>query len=329
MSTQPPYYIPNINRDASLDTYLADRSSLHTDYSGYTSDTDGSSFYSGGGKRDPKLKCQFICESPLMTNQGQPQIIELDLSPTGVSWDYDLRYQIYNTFGGQVVQILGVDIKNVQITGRFGFESWFGKQFSGSAWTSLYQDANGIGVDQQYVWKNDPSVKNGLMQMAHWFRAYFSSITQPYYDQYPMYFSFPHRGWWWPIRPRVFPNIKFSQEDFAPTWTVEADYLQYLQDQKIQGDILQVVKDDIGRLTDGVGNFTDFLNFAGTANFDNLSSQSNTISQRYSSHFTSSPGGAAAFVNSSAPMDLAHMYQSGLSIPWNSNLLSDLGIKGL
>jgi hypothetical protein len=311
-----------------VDPVISNNSSLHTDYSSYLNDQDGSKFYSQGGKRDPAYKCQFICESPNMADQKQPQIIELDLAPTGVSWDYNLRYQVYNTYGGQVVQILGVDITGLTITGRFGFESWFGKKWGGTAngWSSLYQDGT-MGSDFQYVWKNDPSVKNGLMQMAHWFRAYFNSITQPNYDQFPMYFSYPHRGWWWPIRPRSFPNIKFSQEDFAPTWTVEADYLQYLQDSRIQGDILDDVKADINKLTPGVGTYTNFLQFsqpgtaASTPQFEKYSEIVGlSYFNRYLSH------GANNSLNTTAAQEAVNLYNNGMSFVYSSSFLTDLGI---
>jgi hypothetical protein len=306
----------NSNIRDFTDPTVSNNSSLHTDYSAYTS-SPGSAFYSDGGFRDPKLKCQFICESPGMQNEGQPAIIELDLAPSGVSWDYDLRTQVYNTIGGQVIQILGVDIKNVKITGRFGFESWFGKKFDGNAWTSLYHQDESIGKDTQYIWNNDSSIKNGLMQMAHWFRAYFKIVTQSSYDQFPMYFSYPHRGWWWPIRPKSFPTIRFSQEDFGPVWTVEADYLQYLQDTRIEGDILSQVQADIQKLTPGVGIFTDFLNFSdpnATLLLDKT--KLGTITNKY-----------GQYVTSSGIEEALNLYNNGMSFPLSASYLTDLGIK--
>jgi hypothetical protein len=321
-------------RDDITDPVISNNSSLHTDYGAYKS-SPGSVFYSAGGFRDSKLKCQFVCESPNMGAQGHPSVIELDLSPTGVSWDYNLRYQIYNTYGGQVVQILGVDISGLTITGRFGFESWFGKKFDGtkSKWGSLYNDISTIGQGQQYVWDNDPSVKNGLMQMAHWFRAYFNSISQNSvagdgYDQFPMYFSFPHRGWWWPIRPRSFPSIKFSQQDYAPVWTVQADYLQYLQDTKIQNNILADIQQDINTLTPGVGTFTDFLNFSqpktGLPSNYNIQKYTSLVGTNYGSYLSH---GANNSLNTTGAQEAVNLYNNGMSFVYSSSFLTDLGIK--
>jgi hypothetical protein len=297
----------------NVDTQLLNQSSLQTDY---TKASTG--FYSPGGQRDSQLKCQFICESPNMLKQNQPTLIELDLAPTGVSWDYNLRYQVYNTLGGQVIQILGVDIQNVKITGRFGFESWFGKHFSGSAWTSLYKN-DSVGSSKPYVWDNHASFKNGLIQMAHWFRAYFNVITQPNYDQYPMYFSYPHRGWWWPIRPRAFPTIRFSQQDFAPYWTVEADYLQYLQDgtSSLEKTVISSVQNDLNNLNNGVGVYTDFLKFSdpqtafGTADI-------NTYAQKFGNSYSTYANAGTAAVDLYA--------NNGFSVPITAQQLVDIGI---
>jgi hypothetical protein len=295
------------------DPLVINRSSLHTDYTNATE-----SFYSEGGIRDPKFKCQFICESPAMGAQGQPQMIELDLAPTGVSWEYNLRTQVFNTYGGQVVQILGVDISNVTISGLFGFESWFGKKFDGKKWNSLYNQNEGAGRSQQYVWQNDSTVKNGLMQMAHWFRAYFNAVTQPGYDQHPMYFSYPARGWWWPIRPRSFPTIRVAQESFAPTWVVQADYLQYLQDQVIQNSILDSVKAEIDKLTPGVGTYTEFLQF--------MEPQTNIPPANAVTNLQNNMTHYGSYVSNTSAAEAAQIMQNGLSFVWSGSFLTDMGI---
>lgn len=319
----------NFQNSSVYDPVLSNQSSLQTDFS-----SAGSAFYSPGGKRDNQLKCQFICESPKMAEQGQPSVIELDLAPTGVSWDYNLRHQIYNTIGGQVIQILGVDITKVVISGRFGFESWFGKQYDPykQTWNSLYNTESSIGNDKPYIWKNDPNVKNGLMQMAHWFRAYFNSITQSGdgghgYDQYPMYFSFPHRGWWWPIRPRAFPNIKFSHGDFAPYWMVEADYLQYLQngvDGSLESETKSSIEKDMANLTNGVGVYTDFLKFIDPS-IVNASAEINTYATKFGNSYGSYTAGLAAAETYLNVGGLNGVTPSSGVL--NTALLTDIGIK--
>lgn len=209
-------------------------------------------FYREGGHRDKDLTCKFVCTAM------EPKEIVLGLSPTGVSWDYNLRTQVYNTLGGQVVQILGVDISNIKIQGYFGFERYFGVDIDPRA-----GHVSGYKGEVNYDWKKDPNFKNGLIQMSHWFRSYFNNITQTgNYDRHPMRFVYPHRGWDWVIRPREFPKVRFAHDEVAPQWEVNADLIEYLQDHFIVKQIIYKVKEDLKNINNGVGQFTEFIKYS-------------------------------------------------------------------
>lgn len=253
-------------------------------------------FYREGGRRDPELKCKFICSAM------NPTEIELGLSPTGVSWDYNLRTQVYNTLGGQVVQILGIDITNLKIQGYFGFERFWGVEIG-----SRGRHVSGYDGERSYKWQTDPSFKNGLVQMSHWFRDYFNLVTQTGdYDRAQMRFTYPHRGWDWVIRPKEFPKVRFAHDEVAPQWEINADLVEYLQDHFIVRQINYKVKEDLNRLQAGVGKFTEFLKFSEPATKSRaaVSSSARALGTRYGD-----------YVNSFGKDELEALVARGFSYP--------------
>lgn len=249
--TGPPK--PSQPRSAYLENYLsntgkmADEGTLKTNNWG-----DSRTYYYEGMARDHDNYCEFRVPGKVVS----PNVIRLPLPPSGITWDYNLRYQAYDTIGGQVVQILGVDIKNVTLSGLFGFESHWGKRYNRGRVESLYETEG-----KMVPWRDDPNVRNGLLAFAHWFRSYFNAITQAGdYDKVPMRFSYPHKGYEWVIRPYSFPSLRFANDEVAPKWEIQCDIVEELQGH-VTKDITSKVKFDLKGINNGVG-FTEFIQWS-------------------------------------------------------------------
>ncbi len=117
--------------------------------------------------------------------------LNLRLPPTQVEWDYKMNTQSYQTFAGEVVQVLGITFNKVVFQGQFGREGAHGKKLA---------DGQLINrpVSDFTNWNTDEPYGVGLSQMFQYFKTYFSaasqgSVTSPYhYDQAPMVVS--HEG---------------------------------------------------------------------------------------------------------------------------------------
>lgn len=200
----------------------------------------------GGGKIDPQLYCTF--ESEICT----PRKIKLPLGVGGVSWTYTLNHNIQDTYGGQVVQILGVSIDNLTIRGNFaGFDPHWGVDGSGK---SRHGDR---------AWSNSPYA-SGIVQMAEWFRSYFEQTTQGAYGQQlktsqrysekTMLFTFPARGWRFVMRPTAFPSVVLDNETNAPEWVVQAEFVEDAeQNQAFVSSVTDQAYSQIEQLKEGVG----------------------------------------------------------------------------
>lgn len=53
--------------------------------------------------------------------------LNLRLPPTQVEWDYKMNTQTFQTYAGEVVQVLGITFNKVTFTGKFGREGAHGK----------------------------------------------------------------------------------------------------------------------------------------------------------------------------------------------------------
>lgn len=182
--------------------------------------------YFPGGFRDLKNICTFTC------NICTPKTITLYLSPNNVSWDYSLKTNVIDTYGGQVIQILGVSIQDLVIEGFFGSEGMWGYNLVDSRNgriinNSRFEDSDG----EINKWKEEGQmIQNGLYQFSQWFKTYFYQITQQgNYNTSNMTFSYPHMGWEWHIRPLAMPKVRFANNEFAPQWQLECDFIEDFQ----------------------------------------------------------------------------------------------------
>lgn len=121
---------------------------------------------------------------PLMT---RPLLI--DTKPDQITWNYGLNTSVYPTFGGEVVQILSVYFDDMTVAGT----------------VSSYAELEAI---------------------YSWFIAYMQYATQgrsdPSFDQHPVTFQYPQRGWTFQIWPKALPGFRYARDVVAPTWKLVA-----------------------------------------------------------------------------------------------------------
>lgn len=57
-----------------------------------------------------------------LTHQGK--VLRFRTDPNSITWDYNLKTNIEETYGGQVVQVLSANIDNLRITADAGLGGW-------------------------------------------------------------------------------------------------------------------------------------------------------------------------------------------------------------
>lgn len=217
----------------------------------------------GLGGRDPNLYCTF--SHPDL----DPPLIKLPLAPGGVTWTYNLKYNITDTYGGQVVQLLGVSVNDLTITGNFGSEDMWGwKKKNGAI------DIAARFGETQRRWINDnPNVANGMVHLAEWFYKYFGIVSQgtnikkgfERYNEHHMIFTYPARDWKIGIRPNEFPQVRFANDEIAPSWTVTGDFVETEETNRaFISDVTKIARDQLNELKTGIGfkrqnPFSEFL----------------------------------------------------------------------
>lgn len=149
--------------------------------------------------------------------------LNLRLPPTSVEWTFNMNTSVRDTYAGQVIQLLSVNIDRLTITGKFGKEGPHGRG------------------DQRNYTTNDP-LGVGLTQMTEFFRNYFSVASQGIdtastgnYDQRSIKLTYEGaldvpvsdgKTEVWLVHPISFPSYKRSNQDFAPEWRVECEVVE-------------------------------------------------------------------------------------------------------
>jgi len=165
-------------------------------------------------------------------NNGKP--LYLRLSPTSIQWTYNLNTQIKDTYGGQVVQILGINYDKLMIEGRFGLEGPHGKDRPIEEFWD-YSKSTG----------NMKDLSVGLTQLTSYFKDYFDIASQGAntrlsgnFNQVPMIVNYtsyidPNEGnidtqanqntqaAQWSVYPISFPSYSRAITEFAPQWKIE------------------------------------------------------------------------------------------------------------
>ena len=186
--------------------------------------------YFKGGSYDPENRCAFSYESVV---QEDTRVLTLLTPPDQITWKYSLRTKVIDTYGGQVVQILGVQIDDFNLSGQIPTGAWGKSQASPSGEIvdnldnleedAYYPDSNGSKL------KNSSSaVKNGLVHVANFFRDFFTEKTQYEYSVKNMFFHYPHYDWKIPIIPLQFPQVKIANTEIFPQWQLQCSVVEHL-----------------------------------------------------------------------------------------------------
>lgn len=159
---------------------------------------------------------------------GKKKTLALELNPYNVSWNYNVNTNIQDTYTGQVIQILSVNIDSLVIEGQLGVEGAFGKTIK-----------RGKLVDRGFAEQFNPAGRYpGLHAMAEFFREYFAIMSQGadrqvagQYRQTPMVLHYdvetsPSSRLWPKIIPIGFPSFRRAHDNFAPMWKIEAHVLE-------------------------------------------------------------------------------------------------------
>lgn len=145
------------------------------------------------------------------------------LDPESISWEYTIKSRVFDTVGGQVVQVFGASIEDMTVIGSFGAGGWQEQQ---AFLTSMQQIAD-AQADQARV----------------------SNSTVP-----PMHFRYPPKGWDFMVYLTAFTqvggsdSVSLSNETFAPKWQLT---LFVVEDN---AGLKQVAVDQfIARVSEGIG----------------------------------------------------------------------------
>jgi hypothetical protein len=190
----------------------------------------------GEGGADPRLWCQFQHEDL------SPRNIKLTLGPSGVAWEYILNTSVQDTYGGQVIQILGVTVTGLTIKGNFGGidPQWGADQRGDGSFLALRPVDNPNPRFGDYNWIQDPSHPwvNGIQQLADWFRQYFELTTQGGANRRGAFERYNQQ----------------SMRFIAPEWTVQADFVEEAEyDRSFLRDVEKTALDRLEELKVGIG----------------------------------------------------------------------------
>jgi hypothetical protein len=129
-----------------------------------------------------------------------------------IEWGYGLNTANFNTYAGEVIQILSVFIDDLTIEGTM----------------RTYAE-----VDAFY----------------DFFLTYLQVATQgdrlnpirgqSSYNQKPMRFKYPHRGWEFEIIPTATPGLRYGREVVAPTWQLNAHVVDDTGDVKQVSELIR------------------------------------------------------------------------------------------
>jgi len=114
-----------------------------------------------------------------------------------MEWSYGLNTANYQTYGGEVVQILSCFIEDMTISGT----------------TNSYRQ-----LEKIYAYFID------YIQIAT------TDAAGASYDPRPIIMHYPHRNWTFEIHPKSLPSFKYGRDVVAPTWTIVAAVAEPDQD---------------------------------------------------------------------------------------------------
>lgn len=119
------------------------------------------------------------------------------------SWSYNLNCVTFPTYGGEVVQILSCNIGELTLAGALPSYRAMERIYS---YFAYYLQIATQGRNK------DP--KTGTTS----------------YNQTPMTFTYPERGWTFKIMPTALRKFRYSQDTVSPTWGLVAHIVDHTDD---------------------------------------------------------------------------------------------------
>jgi hypothetical protein len=253
--------------------------------------------YFSGGRYNSGNMCsfQYVRKTP---SGNQTKTIHLIVPPNSISWTYSLRTKIEDTYGGQVIQILGVQIDNFKLSGYIPDGFW-GRD------NNYYDKSDGI----PYFEDKENARKNGIVHLANFFRDFFAYKSQNSFSTENMQFHYPHYGWTGEeksikIIPYDFPRVRIANDEILPEWELECSLVEYLSSHFVS-QATKTATNQLQYLKSGIG-FIDFIQWSDpTATSDiSVSEQARSLGASY-----------AEFVNNFEISEVDTLSQAGFSYP--------------
>ena len=215
-------------------------------------------------------------------NSGETHRLNLAVDPYNVQWTYNVNTQIYDTYGGQVIQVLSVNIDTLTIDGQIGRPGPFGahqnktgKTIPDPKWGGPIGPGEWVTNEISQQWNPDSTPNQiGLYQLSQFFARYFAESSQGgipsepgkfiqtpmqiQYDAGPYPSASAHAGAYsqtsfrhWEAFPNNFPEFGRSNEEFAPLWKLE--FSVYQADPNVEFATKNDAIKALSRIRDGVG----------------------------------------------------------------------------
>ena len=225
--------------------------------------------YFDGGTYDSANRCSFsyVDDSLDINDPNRNKSITLLVPPDGISWDYKLRTHVIDTYGGQVVQVLGVEIDNFKLTGYI--PSGFWGKYKQSRTNNVLDNYQAEYGDYEKTLIGDSHEKvnrNGLVNLGNFFKYFFTMKTQNRYSTSNMVFSYPHYGWTGTgegsivIVPNEFPRIRIANDEILPQWELNCSLVEYMSSHFVSR-VTKKAKAKLGDLKGGIG-FAEFIKWS-------------------------------------------------------------------
>lgn len=119
------------------------------------------------------------------------------------SWSYNLNTVTFPTYGGEVVQILSCNIGELTITGTLPSYKAMERVYSFFAY---------------------------YLQIATQGRSQDPTTGVTAYNQTPVTFTYPERGWSFKIMPTALRRFKYGNDIVAPSWGITAHIVDHSND---------------------------------------------------------------------------------------------------
>lgn len=276
--------------------------------------------YFAGGEYDLKNRCLFEYDyiSP-NENKAQTRKLGLIVPPNNITWSYSLRTKIENTYGGQVIQILGVQIDNFKLKGYIptGFwgEEWKERWNPETNKKESYIDNNYISnptQPQYYLETDSPQdrYRNGLVHVANFFRDFFAQKTQEGFSINNMKFHYPHYNWTdnntIKLIPTSFPRVRISNDEILPEWELECTVVEHLSSHFVS----QVSNKGLSQLRSRT--FKDEIGFFEFIQWSDFSATTDISISEQAKNLGAS---IATFLTKFNPQESESLAQAGFSYP--------------